>query len=193
MALYQRVAREVDADQVATEYQQRLIEANYHLIYGYIKKQKLKHPLTVEDYIDVGHIVLMRAARGWDPRLATLSTYVYRAMNQEIYRLWKEKCKDVSRFKVVTDHATDDNYSTLDQLGNIPADHGPAEGRGEIWTQAMSHLTPSERKLITDLFYRGRSICNLAREQNRSKQAVSAEKYKILERLREKMADLEYA
>lgn len=80
--------------QALTKEQQKIVEDNHNLIYGYA----YKHNLDLDEYYDLLAIALCRAAMYYDGTKCKFTTYVYNCMCREVnnYKTYsKAKCRCV--------------------------------------------------------------------------------------------------
>lgn len=167
-----------------TKEQQKIVEQNHGLIFGFAKR----HSLNLDEYYDVLAIGLCKAARSYDAeRECTFATYAYCCMNNAIgsVKRIENSTKKIPRNLVASYNALvdgQDNHPS--ELEYFLRDHSSNTDNviSKIHVDQFRETLPDDMKYLFDRLMAGYLTREIAKDIGCTKQNVSLKTQKIKKR-----------
>ena len=166
-----------------TEKQQRLVENNHNLIYGYLHK----NDLNFDDYYDIAAIGLCKASMGYKSVMGEFSTYAYKCIGNEVNHYLRCNVNGKTKIPIkelisydVNILEDDGNESIADRIYN----NNDIEEDIIISIDYLSFITLLNEKeqLVIEHLQDGLKQCQIAKEIGCTQQNISLTVKKIKEK-----------
>lgn len=169
-----------------TKRQQKLVEENHNLIYGFANKKNI----DIEKYYDILAIALCKAAKIFNEDKGNFSTVVYRCMENELYTYWNslrtkriipdDMIYSYDALRICEDFDVQDNYL------NTIADNRYVDDivESDILKNTLFNLLNEKDQMVAELLINGMIYEDIATQLNCTKQMVG---YRV-QRIRKKCA-----
>lgn len=165
-----------------TDEQRKLVEENHNLIYGFLNKEELED----DDYYDIVAIGLCKAAMNYNEKKGKFSTFAYKCMNAEVkiyYKYLNKKTLIPNNLVYSYDvSATDDVKETvINSLLKEVKNNIDYSIENVAFEEFLTTLK-CEEKLIVECLKEGLTQQEVAKELNKSQQAISLKVKEIRKR-----------
>lgn len=165
-----------------TDEQRKLVEDNHNLIYGFLNKKEL----DIDYYYDIVAIGLCNAAMTYDLTKGKFSTFAYGCMNRElkIYNNYLNRKKSVPE-DIVYSYNVKANEDVSESI--IDAVIEDSNNNIDYSTETISfnyflNTLKDRERLIIEHLKNGLTQQEIAKELNRSQQAISLKVKEIRKR-----------
>lgn len=165
-----------------TDEQRKLVEDNHNLIYGFLNKKEL----DIDYYYDIVAIGLCNAAMTYDSTKGKFSTFAYGCMNRElkIYNNYLNRKKSVPE-DIVYSYNVKANEDVSESI--IDAVIEDSNNNIDYSTETISfnyflNTLKDRERLIIEHLKNGLTQQEIAKELNRSQQAISLKVKEIRKR-----------
>lgn len=153
--------------------QRKLVEDNHNLIFSFLQSRGLSLDSN-EDWYGVAAIGLCQAARSYDESIGTrFSTLAYKAMDNEVKRVFRAQSKEVVPAVSLDDFVSDDPALVVGNI--IPDPHEELSSTNVTYAinKAVSKLNKHQREIVDLVLVHGLSQSDVARRLNLSYSRVN--------------------
>lgn len=157
-----------------TKQQQKLVEENHNLIYGFANKKNI----DIEKYYDILAIALCKAAKSFDQDKGKFSTVAYRCMENELYKYWNSlRSKRITPDEMIYSYDAlriGEDFDVQDNYLNTIADNCYVDDivESDILKNTLFNLLNEKDQMVAELLINGMIYEDIAAQLKCTKQMV---------------------
>lgn len=181
------------------EAEQKLVEENWPFLLFLLDKIVFDKELYLEEAKSIGALAMMRASKTWDPNhkskrsfVGYCSDWIRNYVVREIR--WFESIARHEYTGMHSEKRSDEHHGfDCNALVDPDAKDDATVAKKEQWAKirlALRKLKPADRELLTRVYFGGEQHTSIAREQGKTRAAVSLRVKYALQELKKEFANL---